>query len=147
MNQQEFLLVSGPLALAFSRWEHHSNIPDSVRNHSAGSSARESKNGLMAWFGGKACMDKQATIRTIRASYKIDQVENGWTVSTSDGNMFVFADSRELAEWFCMVVGVPMDEKKAKEDPLELEIRKLVKSYNLVAEDIDRHFVTSHVRN
>ena len=39
-------------------------------------------------------MDKQSTIRTIRASYKIDQVENGWTVATSDGNMFVFADSK-----------------------------------------------------
>ena len=50
-------------------------------------------------------MDKQSTIRTIRASYKIDQVENGWTVATSDGNMFVFADSKELAEWFCMIVG------------------------------------------
>ncbi len=91
-------------------------------------------------------MDKQATIRTIRASYKIDQVENGWTVSTSDGNMFVFADSRELAEWFCMVVGVPLDEKKPKEDPLEMEIRKLVKSYNLVAEDLDKHFVAGRVR-
>lgn len=90
-------------------------------------------------------MDKQSTIRTIRASYKIDQVENGWTVSTSDGNMFVFADSRELAEWFCMVVGVPLDEKKAKEDPLEMEIRKLVKSYNLVAEDLDRHFVAGRI--
>jgi len=46
-----------------------------------------------------------------------------------------------------MVVGVPLDEKKPKEDPLELEIRKLVKSYNLVAEDLDKHFVASHVRN
>jgi len=63
-------------------------------------------------------MDKQSTIRTILASYKIDRVENGWTVATSDGNMFVFADSKELAEWFCMVVGVPLDEKKAKEDRL-----------------------------
>jgi hypothetical protein len=61
--------------------------------------------------------------------------------------MFVFADSRELAEWFCMVVGVPLDVKKAKEDPLEMEIRKLVKSYNLVAEDVDRHFVTGRVRS
>jgi hypothetical protein len=52
-------------------------------------------------------MDKQATIRTIRASYKIDQVE----------------------------------------DPLEMEIRKLVKSYNLVAEDVDKHFVTGRVRS
>jgi hypothetical protein len=91
-------------------------------------------------------MDKQATIRTIRASYKIDQVENGWTVSTSDGNMFVFADSKELAEWFCMVVGVSLEPQK-KEDPLEAEIRKLVKSYNLVAEDLDKHFVTSHIRS
>jgi hypothetical protein len=46
-----------------------------------------------------------------------------------------------------MIVGVPLDEKKAREDPLESEIRKLVKSYNLVAEDIDKHFVASHVRN
>jgi hypothetical protein len=91
-------------------------------------------------------VDKQATIRTIRASYKIDQVENGWTVSTSDGNMFVFADSKELAEWFCMIVGVPFEEKKAKEDPLESEIRKLVKSYNLIAEDVDKHFVAGRVR-
>ncbi len=60
-------------------------------------------------------MDKQSTIRTIRASYKI--------------------------------VGVPLDEKKAKEDPLESEIRKLVKSYNLIAEDVDRHFVASRIRN
>src|SRR5438094_392052 len=82
-------------------------------------------------------MDKQSTIRTIRASYKIDQVENGWTVATSDGNMFVFADSKELAEWFCMIVGVPVDEKKAKEDPLESEIRKLVKSYHLVEDCVE----------
>ncbi len=47
-------------------------------------------------------MDKQSTIRSIRSSYKIDQVENGWTVSTGDGNMFVFAEARELAEWFCL---------------------------------------------
>jgi hypothetical protein len=91
-------------------------------------------------------LDKQATIRTIRASYKIDQVENGWTVSTSDGNMFVFADAKELAEWFCMIVGVSYDPKKKEEDPLEAEIRKLVKSYNLVAEDVEKHFVASHVR-
>ncbi len=92
-------------------------------------------------------MDKQSTIRTIRASYKIDQVENGWTVSTSDGNMFVFANSKELAEWFCMIVGVSFDQQKKKEeDPLESEIRKLVKSYNLVAEDVDKHFVASRVR-
>jgi hypothetical protein len=92
-------------------------------------------------------MDKQSTIRSIRSSYKIDQVENGWTVSTGDGNMFVFANSQELAEWFCMIVGVPMDGRKPKEDPLESEIRKLVKSYNLVAEDIDKHFLTSTARS
>jgi hypothetical protein len=92
-------------------------------------------------------MDKQSTIRSIRSSYKIDQVENGWTVSTGDGNMFVFANSQELAEWFCMIVGVPMDGRKPKEDPLESEIRKLVKSYNLVAEDIDKHFLTSTVKS
>jgi hypothetical protein len=89
-------------------------------------------------------MDKQSTIRSIRSSYKIDQVENGWTVSTSDGNMFVFANSEQLAEWFCMIVGVPVNGKK--EDPLESEIRKLVKTYNLVAEDVDRRFLTDHVR-
>ena len=92
-------------------------------------------------------MDKQSTIRTILASYKMDRVENGWTVATSDGNMFVFADSKELAEWFCMIEGVPPDEKKAEEDPLESEIRKLVKSYNLIAEDVDKHFVATHIRN
>jgi hypothetical protein len=88
-------------------------------------------------------MDKQSTIRSIRSSYKIDQVENGWTVSTGDGNMFVFANSEQLAEWFCMIVGVPLDGRKPKEDPLEAEIRKLVKSYNLVAEDVDKHFLMS----
>ena len=91
-------------------------------------------------------MDRQSTIRSIRSSYKIDQVENGWTVSTGDGNMFVFADSKELAEWFCMIVGVPFDGKKPADDPLESEIRKLVKSYNLVAEDVDKRFLTDHVR-
>jgi hypothetical protein len=92
-------------------------------------------------------MDKQSTIRSIRSSYKIDQVENGWTVSTGDGNMFVFADSKELAEWFCMIVGVPMNGHSPKEDPLEAEIRKLVRSYNLVAEDVDRRFLTATTRN
>lgn len=91
-------------------------------------------------------MDKQSTIRTIRSSYKIDQVENGWTVSTGDGNMFVFANSQQLAEWFCMVVGVPLDSRKEKDDPLETEIRKLVRSYNLVAEDVDRRFVSAGAR-
>lgn len=61
--------------------------------------------------------------------------------------MFVFSDSKELAEWFCMIVGVTMEDKKAKEDPLELEIRKLVKNYNLVAEDVDKHFLTPSARN
>ena len=93
-------------------------------------------------------MDKQATIRSIRSSYKIDQVENGWTVSTGDGNMFVFADSKELAEWFCMIIGVTVeDNKRAKEDPLEQEIRKLVKNYNLVAEDVDKRFLTATARS
>lgn len=87
-------------------------------------------------------MDKNSTIRAIRSSYKIDQVENGWTVSTGDGNMFVFANSQQLAEWFCMIVGVPMDGRK-QDDPLESEIRKLVRSYNLVAEDVDKRFVTA----
>ena len=57
--------------------------------------------------------------------------------------MFVFANSEQLAEWFCMIVGVPMDGHKPKEDPLESEIRKLVKSYNLVAEDVDKRFVAT----
>lgn len=90
-------------------------------------------------------MDKNSTIRSIRSSYKIDQVENGWTVSTGDGNMFVFANSQQLAEWFCMIVGVPMNGHK-QDDPLESEIRKLVRSYNLVAEDVDRRFVTATAR-
>jgi hypothetical protein len=88
-------------------------------------------------------MDKQATIRSVKSSFKIDQVENGWTVSTSDGNTFVFANSQQLAEWFCMIVGVSYDGHKLKDDPLESEIRKLVKNYNLVAEDIDRRFLTT----
>jgi hypothetical protein len=91
-------------------------------------------------------MDKQSTIRSIRSSYKIDQVENGWTVSTGDGNMFVFADARELAEWFCMIVGVPVTGKKEQDDPLESEIRKLVKTYNIVSEDVEQRFVTNHIR-
>jgi len=91
-------------------------------------------------------MDKQSTIRSIRSSFKIDQVENGWTVSTSDGNTFVFANSQQLAEWFCMIVGVSFDGRKPQEDPLESEIRKLVKSYNLVTEDLDKRVLTSHIQ-
>jgi len=49
-------------------------------------------DGAAVWSG--IDMDKQSTIRSIRSSYKIDQVENGWTVSTGDGNMFVFAEER-----------------------------------------------------
>jgi hypothetical protein len=94
-----------------------------------------------------AHMDKQATIRSIRSSYKIDQVENGWTVSTGDGNMFVFADSQQLAEWFCMIVGVSIDPKKKEEDPLESEIRKLVKSYNKVSDDVERRFLSTPMRS
>ncbi len=52
-------------------------------------------------------MDKFSSVRTIKLSYKIDQVENGWTVTTVDGTVFIFPDAREMAEWFCMVVGVP----------------------------------------
>src|SRR2546422_1375360 len=33
-------------------------------------------------------MDKRATVRPVRASYSIEQVENGWTVSTNDGTVF-----------------------------------------------------------
>ena len=101
-------------------------------------------DGAAVWSG--IDMDKQSTIRSIRSSYKIHQVENGWTVSTGDGNMFVFAEARELAEWFCLIVGVPMAGKKEQDDPLESEIRKLVKSYNIVAEDVDKRFLASHVR-
>ena len=61
--------------------------------------------------------------------------------------MFVFANSDQLAEWFCMIVGVPLDGHKPKDDPLESEIRKLVKSYNLVAEDVDKRFVTASARS
>ena len=68
-------------------------------------------------------MDKFSTIRSIKLSYKIDQVENGWTVTTMDGTVFVFPDAREMAEWFCMVVGVPFLYKKMELDPLEEEIR------------------------
>jgi hypothetical protein len=72
-------------------------------------------------------MDKYSTIRSIKLSYKIDQVENGWTVTTMDGTVFVFPDAKEMAEWFCMVVGVPFLYKKEL-DPLEEEIRKLTKA-------------------
>jgi hypothetical protein len=72
-------------------------------------------------------MDKFSTIRSIKLSYKIDQVENGWTVTTMDGTVFVFPDAKEMAEWFCMVVGVPFLYKKEL-DPLEEEIRKLTKA-------------------
>lgn len=73
-------------------------------------------------------MDKFSTIRTIKLSYKIDQVENGWTVTTMDGTVFVFPDAREMAEWFCMVVGVPFQPARKEElAPLEEELRKLTK--------------------
>ena len=45
-----------------------------------------------------------------------------------DGTVFVFPDAREMAEWFCMVVGVPFLYKKMELDPLEEEIRKLTKA-------------------
>jgi hypothetical protein len=45
-----------------------------------------------------------------------------------DGTVFVFPDAREMAEWFCMVVGVPFQYKKMELDPLEEEIRKLTKA-------------------
>ncbi len=74
-------------------------------------------------------MDKQATVRSIRASYKIEQVENGWTVSTTDGTVFVFADAKQMAEWFCMIVGVPLEGKKTELDVIEQEIRRLARAY------------------
>jgi hypothetical protein len=70
-------------------------------------------------------LDKQSTVRSIRASFKIEQVENGWTVTTSDGTMFVFAESKEMAAWFCMVIGVPFESKKTELDVMEAEIRRL----------------------
>ncbi len=73
-------------------------------------------------------MDKFSTIRTIKLSYKIDQVENGWTVTTVDGTVFVFPDAKEMAEWFCMVVGVPFEPEREELDPLEEEIRKLTRA-------------------
>jgi hypothetical protein len=78
------------------------------------------------WAG----MDKRATVRPIRASYSIEQVENGWTVSTNDGTVFVFADSKELVAWFCMVVGVPYEPKLSEIDAVELQILKLAKAYH-----------------
>ena len=79
-------------------------------------------------------MDKFSSVRTIKLSYKIDQVENGWTVTTVDGTVFIFPDAREMAEWFCMVVGVPFLYRKVELDPLEEEIRKLTKATaNLLA--------------
>jgi hypothetical protein len=45
-----------------------------------------------------------------------------------DGTVFVFPDAREMAEWFCMVVGVPFQYRKMELDPLEEEIRKLTKA-------------------
>lgn len=131
------------MVLESAAGEHHSNIVGFGRL-SQGSDPRRA---MPRKARVEIEMDKQSTIRSIRSSYKIDQVENGWTVSTGDGNMFVFSDSKELAEWFCMIVGVPMQDKRAKEDPLELEIRKLVKNYNLVAEDVDKHFLTVSARN
>lgn len=73
-------------------------------------------------------MDKQATVRSVRASYKVEQVENGWTVSTNDGTIFVFPDAKEMAMWFCMVVGVPFEPKNRELDPLEEEIRRLTRA-------------------
>ena len=73
-------------------------------------------------------MDKFSTIRTIKLSYKIDQVENGWTVTTMDGTVFVFPDAKEMAEWFCMVIGVPFQPARKEEpDSLEEELRKLTR--------------------
>jgi hypothetical protein len=73
-------------------------------------------------------LDKFSTIRTIKLSYKIDQVENGWTVTTMDGTVFVFPDAREMAEWFCMVVGIPFQPKKEELDPLKEETRRLTRA-------------------
>ena len=76
-----------------------------------------------------AGVGKRATLRPVRASYSIEQVENGWTVSTNDGTVFVFVDSKELGAWFCMVVGVPYEPKLSELDAVELQIRKLAKAY------------------
>jgi len=74
-------------------------------------------------------LDKEATVRSVRAAFKIEQVENGWTVTTNDGNVFVFSNSKEMATWFCMIVGVPLESKQSELDVIEQEIRKLAKSY------------------
>ena len=74
-------------------------------------------------------MDKHSSVRPIRQSYRVEQVENGWTVSTNDGTVFVFADSKQLVTWFCMVVGVPYEPKLSEIEAVEIEIRKLAKSY------------------
>ena len=74
-------------------------------------------------------MDKQATVRSIRASYRIEQVENGWTVTTNDGTVFVFGDAREMAAWFCMIVGVPYEAKKTELDTIEEEIRRFARVF------------------
>ena len=73
-------------------------------------------------------MDKFSSVRTIKLSYKIDQVENGWTVTTVDGTVFIFPNAKEMAEWFCMVVGVPFLYEKVELDPREEEIRKLTRA-------------------
>jgi hypothetical protein len=73
-------------------------------------------------------LDKFSSVRTIKLSYKIDQVENGWTVPTVDGTVFIFPDAKEMAEWFCMVVGVPFLYRRVELDPLEEEIRKLTRA-------------------
>jgi len=44
------------------------------------------------------------------------------------GTVFVFPDAREMAEWFCMVVGVPFQYKKEELDPLQEEIRKFTRA-------------------
>ena len=74
-------------------------------------------------------MDKQATVRSIRGSYRIEQVDNGWTVTTNDSNVFVFGDAREMAAWFCMIAGVPYEPKKTELDTIEAEIRRLARVF------------------
>ena len=82
-----------------------------------------------------AGVGKRATLRPVRASYSIEQVENGWTVSTNDGTVFVFADSKELVVWFCMVVGVPYEPKLSELDAGGITDPETGKGLRLVREN------------
>ena len=57
----------------------------------------------------------------------VNQVNGEWRVE-DERVMELSSQAREMAEWFCMVVGVPFLYKKMELDPLEEEIRKLTKA-------------------